>query len=65
MKNLKKIARTDLKTIKAGAGPCTGCPPVPYGRALPQSCEAYYTLPACCKSRVLVSADCFGQEVPN
>lgn len=59
MKNLKKINRANLKSINGGGTCNNACPPGPYGPGFPSSCEAYDALPACCKSKVLVSADCF------
>jgi hypothetical protein len=61
MKNLKKLKRENLKMINGGA-PCNyACPEGPYGPGFPKSCEAFNALPTCCKSKVLVSADCFEQ----
>lgn len=61
MKNLKKINRENLKSINGGATCNYVCPPGPYGPGLPRSCAAFDALPSCCKSKVLVSMDCFPQ----
>ncbi|MGO4709120.1 hypothetical protein AB4Y90_08380 [Chryseobacterium sp. 2TAF14] len=61
MKNLKKLHRGDLKSINGGAVCNENCPPGPYGPNFPSSCEAFHALPQCCKTRVLVHADCFPQ----
>ncbi|RKT01177.1 bacteriocin-like protein [Chryseobacterium defluvii] len=63
MKNLKKLNRKELSTLK-GALTCGGCPThATYGPG-PEymySCETYWNLPNNCKACVLVSADCFPQ----
>ncbi|WP_139422348.1 bacteriocin-like protein [Chryseobacterium mulctrae] len=61
MKNLKKLNRGELKAINGGAVCNANCPPGPYGPGpgFPSSCEAFHALPECCKSKVLVHADCF------
>lgn len=62
MKNLNKINRENLKSINGGAQICNNaCPPGPYRPGLPRSCEAFNALPSCCKSKVIVSMDCFPQ----
>lgn len=61
MKNLKRINRENLKSINGGATCNYVCPPGPYGPGLSRSCAAFDALPACCKSKVLVSMDCFPQ----
>ncbi len=59
MKNLKRINRKDLKSVIGGDTCNENCPPGPYGPGFPYSCDAFKALPECCKTRVLVSADCF------
>lgn len=59
MKNLKKLNRVDLKSVNGGAVCNANCPPGPYGPEFASSCEAFHALPECCKSKVLVHADCF------
>ncbi|ATL76013.1 hypothetical protein IQ37_14140 [Chryseobacterium piperi] len=61
MKNLKRLDRENLKSINGGATCFENCPPVPYGPGFPRSCAAFEALPQCCKSKVLVSIDCFPQ----
>ncbi|MDQ1097460.1 MULTISPECIES: bacteriocin-like protein [Chryseobacterium] len=61
MKNLKKLNRVDLKSINGGDTCNFACPAGPYGPGFPKSCADFNALPECCKSKVLVSADCFEQ----
>ncbi|WP_146942492.1 bacteriocin-like protein [Chryseobacterium hagamense] len=58
MKNLKRINRETLKAIHGGATCNYVCPPGPYGPGFPKSCADYDALPACCKSKVLLSYEC-------
>lgn len=60
MKNLKKISRQNLSQIK-GSASCGFCPPGPYGPGMTKSCDEFHSLPDCCKSRVIVSYECFPQ----
>ncbi|WP_410492562.1 bacteriocin-like protein [Chryseobacterium sp. c4a] len=62
MKNSKKIKRENLKSINGGGpGNCyETCPIGPYGPNDVRSCESFYSLPECCKGRVIVSSECFG-----
>nr|WP_165589263.1 hypothetical protein [Chryseobacterium aquaticum] len=48
-----------MKSINGGAVCNENCPPGPYGPGFPSSCKAFHALPECCKSKVLVHADCF------
>jgi hypothetical protein len=61
MKNLKKIKRETLKEIQGGTTCNYVCPPGPYGPGYPKSCQNFEALPTCCKSKVLVSYECFPQ----
>lgn len=58
MKNLKKLDRENLKSIKGGFACNAVCPPGPFGPDA-QSCGIFDAMPACCKARVVELPECY------